>query len=281
MARGTWGGRRKGKSWWTRRKPVRDFVRSFTTMSYEYSTGKHGKYKLKSPVSHKLIEVAQILMDRLLETNELNTVFRYEQNQFMAGTALFFTFFGIDFVWVTEHGPDKIEPWSGDSPVMDDELLEKYRKGISKIDPRNILQEAFLNIDDDACITDSEEVTVCKGDKPEDIRRFFTMLGDVDFELFFEEIDFYYEIEKELRKYFVEYSKPIIEFDAGEKILSSYDVEYGYGNGGILVFVIETGPWTKPLKTLHHEILQKVFWKDVDLPFHAWDMGFSDGPVDE
>lgn len=239
------------------------------------ATGKPGgKYYLKSKVSHRLVETAQILMDHLLQSpgDPINKILRFNEHPYMAGEALHFVFFGINFAWVTEHGPDKIEPWVGDTPVMNQELYDKYISKVRRLPSREILRDAFIN----GRFTHGlyGEVIDLEGAELDD---YFMGLSGEDIE-WFDDDDVYHGIEGEMRGYFDGSAMPIIELDVGEYILSSYDVEYGM-NDHMFVFIRQLR--RQPAAAYaYHEILQKVDWKDVDLPFHAWDMGFSEGPVD-
>lgn len=65
-----------------------------------------------------MLNSGQVLYDSLIERGVLDYYFMYEKNQYMAGIALAYSFFGEDFCWTEENGPDEVEPILCDHPVL-------------------------------------------------------------------------------------------------------------------------------------------------------------------
>lgn len=256
MGRPTWGARRKGKAWWTRDRDRREFIRRFVVLSYEQSTGNYGKYSLKSPVSHKLIKTAQVLMDHLLETGDLNKIFWYDRHPYMAGHALFFTFFGMDFRWIT-HGKGEFEPLPGDELFMDQELFDNYQIVIGDVDVTNLVNEI-------------QKTTPSTSRHWKDYYNVYVgVLYDIIHDI-------------STKRYYNKNARPVFDFEDGDIVIGGFDIGYDY-EGNLYAYIHSPGASgiVADFDVVGKTLGSIVRWQDVDLPFHAWDMGFSEGPVDE
>lgn len=79
--------------------------------------------------------------------------------------------------------------------------------------------------------------------------------------------------EEKLNEYFIQHAASLEVFEEGERVLFFYDLIYGISDEGEVFFGLsEIAPF--------REIIQKVYWKEVNLPFYAWDVGLAEGPVD-
>lgn len=236
------------RSWWRRNKDVRYFFRGFVYDSYYEIKGwgniketGASKYPAKTKLGQDLIKTVSVLYDYLCEQGTINKIFRFSENPYVAGMALYYSFFGYNFFWVEEHGPDKIEPWLCDYLVMNEEMYKKYEYFIDELELVDALEVCGSedNIEEGDCMANY----------------FFSMAKPLCV----------FDIgERVVSDSSVEY---IVDND--ELFMSLHERPRGWVRAGSHMHY----PFV--------EILQEVNWKEANLPFYAWDVGLADGPVDK
>jgi hypothetical protein len=141
-----------------------------------------------------------------------------------------------------EHWADKIEPIPCSNFAMNKEFYEEYDNFIAELDISDALLECG------------------SGDIIEE--------GDC------------------MEYYFSKIAQPLCDFDVGELVVFNYSLEYVVDDGEVFVSLRRESPRILERRGIsahypYREILQKVNWKEVNLPFYAWDVGLAEGPVDD
>jgi len=270
------------KSWWLKKGGYSDFIRSFAESSYgeivprdpikpgisqlppvdptsvstplylgipgtpKKLTGAKRKRPLSTKLGQELIKTGQVLFDSLLETGDLD-YYRYDENKVIAGYALFFTFFGMDFRWITYSRGD-FEPLPSDELLMDQELFDNYRIVIGEIDVDSLVNEIQEDYSD-----------VFVGFLPDIINYLVT------------------------DRYYKKHAKPIFGFEDGDIVIDDFNINYDHSGENLYAYIRNPMAFgiVADFDVVGKTLGSIVRWKDVGLPFHAWDLGFSDGPVDE